>query len=700
MKFDVAVIGAGPAGLSAAISSARNGAKTVLCTDRPVLGGNSSSEVRVWTRGATGGGNLFSEEMGTIGRLKLRNLSENPDGNVLYWDEILLDSVLSEQNLTLFLNLPVTQVNLSAEKHILSVCGTQMLSGEKIEIESDIFIDATGDGEIAYIAGCQFMMGTEGRDAFGESMAPVKGSADKLCSSILWQTKRLDHPVRYTPPSYAYSMQEVEKMIRKGGRIVTADMQGSDCWWFEYGGLLDTISDSQEIAIELRRIVFGIWNYIKNSGKYNADNLTLEWIGTIPGKRESRRFLSEHILTQNDVIENLFLQDSVAYGGWFLDAHPANGIFSDDDNCVQIPVNSYGIPFSCFYNRSIPNLLFTGRAAGTSHVAFTSYRIMNTCALAGDACGIAASECVKKGILPAELDTRFHEELLNKAAMEDLTFARKLHDKLESAHAEADSEHPHACEMTVGRLPLKDGIYVCVPVSGKKIKIGIEASEAQEIKYRVSTFDLPSRLLITDDAFSGEFHVERGINHIRLHLPEGKAFSVIHFEKNSSAFLCLGGSLCGVCAGRTGEPEIFHPYVQWEGSYNANNVLEGFTRPYKGANAWVADGRKGRLDITLDQPVWISALRIYMDPDLSTELTSSRCQVWEPSHHYFARTGMPTNLVKDFVLYIDGKKAAEVSDNIERMSVIRLNMTAEKSIRLEIRDTYGGKAVVYRILAE
>ena len=212
MKFDVAVIGAGPAGISAALSSARNGSRTVLCTDRPVLGGNSSSEIRVWTRGATGGGNLFSEEMGTFGRLKLRNLAENPDGNVLYWDEILLDSALNEKNLTLYLNLPITEIKTDNSHVITSVSGTQLSSGKRIEIEADRYIDATGDGEIAYLAGCPFMSGTESRYVFGESMAGESDTKDKLCSSLLWQTKLLDHPVPYTPPSYAYSLSEVENM--------------------------------------------------------------------------------------------------------------------------------------------------------------------------------------------------------------------------------------------------------------------------------------------------------------------------------------------------------------------------------------------------------------------------------------------------------------------------------------------------------
>lgn len=700
MKFDVAVIGAGPAGISAALSSARNGSRTVLCTDRPVLGGNSSSEIRVWTRGATGGGNLFSEEMGTFGRLKLRNLAENPDGNVLYWDEILLDSALNEKNLTLYLNLPITEIKTDNSHVITSVSGTQLSSGKRIEIEADRYIDATGDGEIAFLAGCPFMSGTESRYVFGESMAGESDTKDKLCSSLLWQTKLLDHPVPYTPPSYAYSLSEVENMIEKGGRIVTAGMQGSDCWWFEYGGLMDTIGDSQEISFELRRIVFGIWNYIKNSGKFDADNLTLEWVGSIPGKRESRRFRGEHILTQDEITENRCLPDAVAYGGWFLDAHPADGIFSSDENCIQVPVNCYGIPLGCFYNREYPNLFFTGRAAGTSHVAFTSYRIMNTCALAGDACGIAASECCKRRITAEELETLHKDEFLDKLAREDIIFNRPLHDLLEDCTVEADSQHKHVSILSGGSLALKDDIYMCVPVSGEEIEFAINSSAAQTIRCSVSTFDQPSRLTSGQDQRENSFEVEKGLNLIRFQLQKGKAFSVIHFDAVDNASLCLGESLIGVSAGIAGEPEVFHPYVRWHGSYSADNVLHGYARPYKGANAWMSEHRQGSLTIHLPEEKHISVVRLYLDPDFSTELTSSHCAVWGPNHHFYARTGMPGHLLKDFTLSIDGKTTARITDNKERMSVIPVNADVRKSIELRIDDTYGENAVVYRILAE
>src|SRR5699024_5463672 len=111
----------------------------------------------------------------------------------------------------------------------------------------------------------------------------------------------------------------------KGGRIVNEKMNGCDYWWVEYGGTLDTISSNQEIGLELKKLVLGIWNYIKNSGKFDADNLELEWVGNIPGKRESRRFIGETILTQNDIRENKYTKDGVCYGGWYMDFHPSEG---------------------------------------------------------------------------------------------------------------------------------------------------------------------------------------------------------------------------------------------------------------------------------------------------------------------------------------------------------------------------------------
>ena len=241
-RYDVAVIGAGPAGVCAALAAARSGACTLLVTDRPVPGGNSSSEIRVWTRGATGGGNLFAEEMGVWGELKLRALARDPLGSVLTWDDVLLDALLGQEGLTLLLNTQLTAAR-TENGRVESVTLRGLRTEREWEQQAGIYVDCTGDGYLARLAGVPFRTGREGRDEFDESLAlSVPDQFTQGCS-ILLQSRRLGHPAPYVAPDYAYPLERVRQLVDRGGRVVRADMQGSDCWWFEYGGRLDVIAE-------------------------------------------------------------------------------------------------------------------------------------------------------------------------------------------------------------------------------------------------------------------------------------------------------------------------------------------------------------------------------------------------------------------------------------------------------------------------
>ena len=267
LQTELAVIGAGPAGICAALAAGRLGISTVLVGNRPVLGGNSSSEIRVWTRGATGAGNLFAEEMGIWGLLKMENLYKNPDANPVFWDEILLDAILQQEDVSLYLNTDITGVEFSGDT-LCAVTGYQQGSEIKFRIEAKYFIDATGDGSIGAKSGVPFYMGTQRiTPEFNETLpAPAL-----LGSSILYYSRKEDHPIRFIPPEYAYDMAEIEQIINRGGRIANETLSGSDCWWFEFGGICDTIQNAQDISFELKRLVMGVWNYIKNSGHFDAD---------------------------------------------------------------------------------------------------------------------------------------------------------------------------------------------------------------------------------------------------------------------------------------------------------------------------------------------------------------------------------------------------------------------------------------------
>ncbi|MBI1337699.1 MAG: FAD-dependent oxidoreductase [Phycisphaera sp.] len=404
---DLVVVGGGLAGLCGAVAAARQGLRVALVQDRPVLGGNASSEVRLWTLGATahmGNNNRWAREGGVIDEILIENLFVNPDNNPHRFDALLLDKALAEPNLTLLLNTAVDGVTKRDADTIASVTGYCSQNSTRYEIAAPLFCDASGDGVVGFLSGAAFRMGAESVAEFGEKFAPGEAYGELLGHSMYFYSKDLGRPVDYVPPSFAH--RDIEKIIPRYRSFKTS-MQGCQLWWIEYGGRLDTVHDTEKIKWELWRVVYGVWDYIKNSGKFpDARNLTLEWVSTIPGKRESRRFEGDYMLRQQDVIEGRTHEDDVSFGGWALDLHPADGVYSEFAGCTHWQARSvYPIPYRCLYSRNIRNLFLAGRIISATHAAFGSTRVMGTCAHGAQAVGVAAAICMKKGKDPRDLAT-------------------------------------------------------------------------------------------------------------------------------------------------------------------------------------------------------------------------------------------------------------------------------------------------------
>ena len=404
LEADFVVVGGGLAGVSAAITAAREGLRVVLIQDRPVLGGNASSEVRLWVLGATshmGNNNRWAREGGVIDELLVENMYRNPEGNPLIFDTILLEKVVEEPNIRLLLNTAVFEVGKADADTIESVRGFCSQNGTMYGVRAPLFCDASGDGLLGFLAGAAFRIGAEGKDEFGEGMAPAEPHTRLLGHSIYFYTKDTGRPVRFMPPSFA--LDEITKIPR--WRSFNAREHGCQLWWIEFGGLLDTVHECEAIKWELWKVVYGVWNHIKNSGRFpEAENLTLEWVGTVPGKRESRRFEGDFMLSQKDIVEQRRHDDAVSFGGWAIDLHPAEGVYSAESPCTQWHSKGlYQIPFRCLYSRNISNLFLAGRIISASHVAFGSTRVMATCASGGQAVGAAAAVCRERACLPREL---------------------------------------------------------------------------------------------------------------------------------------------------------------------------------------------------------------------------------------------------------------------------------------------------------
>jgi hypothetical protein len=401
---ELAVIGGGLSGICTAITAARKGVKVVLVQDRPVLGGNSSSEVRLWILGATshlGNNNRWSREGGVIDEILVENTYRNKEGNPLIFDAVLLDKVIAEPNITLLLNTAVYEVDKTDDDTIGSIKGFCSQNSTEYVIDAPLFCDASGDGIVGFLSGAAFRMGAEKKEEFGEKFAPTEEYGELLGHSMYFYTKDTGRPVKYKAPGFALDVAKEVPKFRK----FNAKEHGCQLWWLEHGGRMDTVHDTEEIKWDLWKVIYGAWDYVKNSSNFpEAETMTLEWVGTIPGKRESRRFEGDYMLRQQDIVEQREHEDAVAYGGWSIDLHPADGVFSEKPGCNQWHAKGvYQIPYRCLYSKNIKNLFLGGRLISATHVAFASTRVMATAAHIGQAIGMAAYIAKEKGTRVKEL---------------------------------------------------------------------------------------------------------------------------------------------------------------------------------------------------------------------------------------------------------------------------------------------------------
>ena len=404
LEFDLVVIGGGMAGSCAAITAARQGLRVALVQDRPVLGGNTSSEVRLWMVGATshmGNNNRWAREGGVLNEILVENTFRNPEGNPVLFDALLLEKVVSEPTLTLLLNTAIYEVAKGEPNRIEAVTGFCSQNSTRFVLRAPLFCDASGDGIVGFLAGAAFRIGAESHSEFGELLAPAAASDHLLGHSIYFYTRDTGRSVKYSAPEFALS--DITKIPRY--RRFNTKEQGTDLWWIEYGGSKDTVHDTEAIKWELWKIIYGVWDYIKNSGEFaDADTLTLDWVGLIPGKRESRRFEGDYMLVQQDIVEQRVHHDAVSFGGWAIDHHPVDNVYDSSEPCTQWHSKGvYQIPYRTMYSRNVSNLFLSGRIISASHIAFGSSRVMATSAHNGQAVGMAAAVCREQRLLPRDL---------------------------------------------------------------------------------------------------------------------------------------------------------------------------------------------------------------------------------------------------------------------------------------------------------
>ena len=417
---DICVIGGGIGGMFTAISAARQGAKVALMHDRPVLGGNASSEIRMWISGA-GTRVRDLQETGIMEELQLENMYRNPKRNWSLWDALLYEKVRFEPNIDLILNC--TCNDSETEKGVIKrVKGFQLTTYTWHEVEAKIFVDSSGDSILAPLTGAEFKVGREAKEEFGEEFGLEKTDPHTMGMSILLQCRETDHPVSFTPPDWAYDFPDDDAMNNKPHNLYAIN---TNFYWIELGGMQNSVDDTEEIRDELLKIAFGVWDHMKNHGDHGAENWELEWIGFLPGKRESRRYVGDYVLTQHDVETCPRFEDTVAYGGWQIDNHLPGGFYMDAKGGAHLQKRRlsepYSIPLRALYSKNIDNLMFAGRNISASHVAFSSTRVMGTIGVIGQAVGTAAAVAVKYGLLPREAGKEKIAEI-QKRLMDDDCF--------------------------------------------------------------------------------------------------------------------------------------------------------------------------------------------------------------------------------------------------------------------------------------
>ena len=417
LSADFCVVGGGLAGLCAALAAARHGAKTVLVQDRPMLGGNASSEIRMHICGAHGPNR---RETGLLEEIQLENLRYNAGSCWPVFDSVLWGLARREPNLSLLLDASVCACETAEDRSIRSVRAWQGTTQRWIEVAARLFADCSGDAVLAPLSGADYRVGREARSEYGESEAPPESDSCTMGNSILLQTMEFETPQDFTPPPWAidFSAPDMRRWVLNRG----ADPTDNNYWWIEVGGADDSIGNAEKHRDELLPIAYGVWDWIKNkcAEREKFRNFGLEWVGSLPGKRESRRYLGDHVLAQGEVQAGGDFPDVVAYGGWKIDNHYPKGFWHDGPGTKYTDCPSpFGIPYRSLYSRNVPNLLFAGRDISCTHVAMSATRVMATCGLCGQAVGTAAAIAarehadprdVSKGPLLAELQRTLLED--------------------------------------------------------------------------------------------------------------------------------------------------------------------------------------------------------------------------------------------------------------------------------------------------
>ena len=411
VKYDFVVVGGGISGMCAAVAAARLGSKVALINDRPLWGGSNSSETRVHL-----GGHIEMEPYPNLGNM-IKEFGPTRGGNArpaeFYEDDKKQAFLEAERNLTLYPSYRAYAVDKSGDK-ITAIYAEHIETGERLRFVAPVYSDCTGDGTIGYLAGADYAMGRESRSDYNEPSAPEKGDKMTMGSSVQWYS--VEESAQSDFPLFEYGLDFNEESCQ---RVKMGE------WTWETGMNYNQCEEFERIRDYGLMVVYSNWSFLKNRLADNEQykNRRLGWVAYIAGKRESRRLLGDHVLTETDLINEIAYPDASFTTSWSIDLHypdPQNTKHFPGEEfksiCVHGATNPYAVPYRCLYSRNIDNLFMAGRDISVTHIGLGTVRVMRTCGMMGEVVGMAASICHEQKALPRDIYTTHLDSL--KALME------------------------------------------------------------------------------------------------------------------------------------------------------------------------------------------------------------------------------------------------------------------------------------------